>query len=106
MASIVANGSRLFCKSSTTEKGNKSFVSQKRTLRFYALLQYVHGIPSAVISCILQQADIMRIANLSTTKIRHSLVFGFNAGVFPLKRITSFIISVTHQKKNHEAKQC
>lgn len=88
------------------EMGNKSFVSQKRALRFYALLQYVHGIPSAVISCILQQADIMRIANLSTTKIRHSLVFGFNAGVFPLKRITSFIISVTHQKKNHEAKQC
>lgn len=81
------------------EMGNKSFVSQKRALRFYALLRYVHGIPSAVISCILQQADIMRIANLSTTKIRHSLVFGFNAGVFPLKRITSFIISVTHQKK-------
>lgn len=63
-----------------------------------SILEYLHGIPSAVISCILQQADIMRIANLSTTKIRHSFAFGFNAGDFPLKRITSFIISAKNNQ--------
>lgn len=51
--------------------------------------------PSAVMSCILQHADIIRIANLSTTNVRHSLDPG--AGDFPLERITSFIISVMHQ---------
>lgn len=41
-------------------------------------------------SCILQQADTIRMANLSTTNMRHSTL---PAPGLPLKRITSFIIS-------------
>lgn len=58
--------------------------------------------PSDVMSCILQHDDIIRMANLSTTKIRHSFALGLHAGVFPLKRITSFIIST--QKQNYNIK--
>lgn len=52
-------------------------------------------------SCILQQDDIIRMANLSTTKIRHSFVLGLHAGDFPLKRITSFIISIRKRINNN-----
>lgn len=59
-------------------------------------------IPSALMSCILQQAETIRMANLSTTRTRHStfcLLAAAAAPAFfellgaPLNRITSFMIS-------------
>lgn len=99
MASIVDNGSRRLCKSSTTEREQITRnYSQKRG--DIHLSGHIHGIPSAVMSCILQHDDIIRIANLSTTRMRHSFALGLHAGDFPLKRITSFIISIQirHEK--------
>lgn len=56
--------------------------------------------PSALMSCILQQADTIRMANLSTTNMRHSTL---PAPGLPLKRITSFMISA--RKKNGMAQR-
>ena len=47
----------------------------------------LHVIPSLMISCILQQEEMMRIANLSTTSTFHSVAFSFLRS-----RITSFLL--------------
>lgn len=52
-------------------------------------------IPSLIISCILQQEEIIRIASLSTTRTFHSVAFSFFKG-----RITSFNISINRIKEN------
>lgn len=65
-------------------------------------MSYSHVMPSALMACILQQADTIRIASLSTTKMRHSKLPAFDVFFGPLKRITSFIISVKNQNKNRE----
>lgn len=62
---------------------------------------HLHVMPSALMSCILQHAETIRMANLSTTNIRQSTLF--DPGL-PLNRITSFIISKMKNKRKHDNK--
>lgn len=71
---------------------------------------YSRVIPSALMSCILQQAETIRIASLSTTSTRHSTFCLFAAAAAPafrefegapLNRITSFMISAKGYSGNY-----
>lgn len=88
-------GSRLLYKSSTTKITIHQIILII-FLQFY-WIRNSRVIPSALIACILQQAETIRIANLSTTNIRHSTLPGFG-GDLPLKQITSFMISANENK--------
>lgn len=69
------------------------------SIRMSSTVNLFHSqvMPSALMACILQQADTIRIASLSTTKMRHSKLPDFDVFLADFKRITSFIIS---EKKN------